>query len=74
MRINKQQLERLMELPDDALWREIVAIGGAHGFKLPEKTPTHDELMKLRSIANGKKINLSDAMKLLNEYRRGGGV
>ncbi len=74
MRINKQQLDRLVALPDDELWQQIVALGNSHGFKLPEKTPPHEELMKLRGIVNGGKISLSDAARILNEYRKGGGV
>jgi hypothetical protein len=43
----------------------------SYGFKLPEKTPAHSELEKLRSAVNGTKLNLSDALKLLNNYRKG---
>lgn len=74
MRINKQQLERLTALSDEKLWREIVALGKNFGATLPEKTPPHEELMKLRSIISGGKISLSDAAKILNEYKKGGGV
>ncbi|MBO5907763.1 MAG: hypothetical protein J6Q85_06410 [Clostridia bacterium] len=74
MRINKQQLEKLVALPDEELWKQIVAFGKGYGVTMPEKAPSHDELTKLRGIISGGKISLTDAAKILNQYRKGGGV
>lgn len=73
MKFNKEQLDALIALPDDALWAEIVRMARGYGFKLPEKTPEHSELEKLRDTARGAKVNVSDALKLLNNYRKQGG-
>lgn len=71
MRINKEELSRIAALEDDELWKTVVKMADSYGFKLPEKTPAHSELEKLRSAVNGTKLNLSDALKLLNNYRKG---
>ena len=71
MRINKEQLENLARLPDDQLWAEIVKVGRAHGFSLPEKTPSHSDLERLRGAVTGAKLNLSEAMRVLNSYKKG---
>lgn len=70
MKIDKSRLEALAALPDDALWQEVLKMAGSYGYNLPKSTPPHEELEKLRSLVRGTKINLSDAMKLLNDYKR----
>ena len=72
MKIDKEKLKALAELPDDELWAKIKTIAASHGFKLPENTPPHTELQKVRDAVGGKdKINLSGALKIINNYRRG---
>lgn len=69
MRFDKEKLEAMLALPDEELWKTVVAIGKAHGFTLPEKSPPHDELDKLRKIAkDGSKMNVGAAMKILSRY------
>ena len=70
MRFDKDKLNEMIALPDDELWRQVVEIGKTHGFTLPEKTPQHAELEKLRAIArDGSKMNVGMAMKMLMKYR-----
>ena len=72
MRLDKDKLNELVTLPDDELWKRVIEIGRSHGIPLPDKTPTHDELEKLRSIArDGSRLNVAAAMKLLGKYRSG---
>ena len=73
MRINKEDLARLSALPDDQLWAEVQKVGKAHGFNLPQKQPSHQDMERLRGIVNGSRINMSEAIRILNEYRRAGG-
>lgn len=69
MRFDKEKLNELINLPDDELWRTVVAIGRTHGFALPEKTPAHEDLEKLRKIAkDGSRMNVGAAMKILSKY------
>ncbi len=71
MKLDREKLTQLASLPDDELWRTVVEIGKTHGFLLPERTPPHDELEKLRGIvADGAKMNMASAIKLLNRYRK----
>ena len=72
MKFNKEQLDALIALPDDALWAEIVKKAKGYGFTLPEKTPNHTELEKLRNTVNGTKINTAEALRLINDYRKKG--
>ncbi len=71
MKFSREELEALAALPDDKLWAEIQKIAKSYGFALPEKTPTHEELEKLRKIALGSKISTPEAMMLINKYRKG---
>ena len=71
MRFDKEKLNALIGLPDDELWRTVVTIGKTHGFTLPQKTPPHDELEKLRKIArDGSKMNVGAAMRILSKYAK----
>ena len=72
MKIDKEKLAALVALPDDELWQQIRAIAESHGFKLPEKTPSHTEMEKMRSaVNNGARLNLAEAVRVINNYRRG---
>ena len=71
MRIDKAQLEAIAALPDEKLWATVVSMAKSYGFTLPEKTPPHEELEKLRGAVNSEKINVSEALRLLNNYRKG---
>ena len=70
MKFDKDKLNELVALPDDELWKKVMEIGRSHGITLPEKTPQHSELEKLRSIArDGSRMNVGLAMKMLNKYK-----
>ena len=71
MKFNKEQLDALVALPDDALWKEIVNMAKKFGYTLPEATPSHSELEKLRSAVNGSKINVAEALKVLKSCQSG---
>lgn len=71
MKLDRDKLENMIALPDDELWQAVVNIGKTHGFTLPDKTPAHEELEKLRSIArDGSKMSLVGALRILNKYRK----
>lgn len=72
MKIDKEKLDALIAMPDDKLWAEIRSIALSHGIKLPEKTPAHSEMEKMRAAANsGARLNLAQAVRLINDYRKG---
>lgn len=72
MRLDKDIMERLLKQDDESLWKSIVSIAKSKGVTLPQKTPTPEEMKKLRGVlANPDKIDMVQAMKLLNHYRKG---
>ena len=70
MRIDKEKLAALAALPDDKLWAEVVRIADSFGYTLPKETPSHADLEKLRGAATSEKINISEAMRLANQYKK----
>lgn len=72
MKLNKEQLDKIAALSDEELWGEVRGIASKHGFTLPERTPGKSEMQKLRgAISGGAKLNLAEAVRILNEYKRG---
>ena len=70
MKINREKILELAAKPDAELWCEIVKIAGAHGIRLPDKSPSHEELEALRAAVTGAKINVGDALRLIDAYRK----
>ncbi len=71
MKFSHEEIEALAALPDDQLWAKVQSIAKTYGLTLPEKTPSHAELEKLRQIALGGKISMPEAMYLINKYKKG---
>lgn len=70
MRFDKAKLEALAALPDDKLWAEVVRIADGFGYSLPKQTPPHTELEKMRNAVRSDKINVADALRVVNQYKR----
>ena len=70
MRFDREKLEALASMPDEKLWAEVVRIADSFGYSLPRETPPHSELEKMRSAARAEKINVADALRLVNQYKR----
>lgn len=71
LKINKEMLSELSSMPDDALWQKIREIASSYGIALGEVAPSHSELEQVRSMCRGDaKLNMSQAVKLLNDYKR----
>ncbi len=73
MKINKEKAERITRLPDEEMWCEILKLAKAYGLSLPERTPSHSDLEKIRAIASSGKVNMGDAMKMVNDLKRSAG-
>ena len=71
MRLDKEKLVALASLPDDKLWAEVVRIAAGFGYTLPKEAPPHSELEKMRDAVRADKINVADAMRLVNRYKKG---
>ncbi len=71
MKINKEELKQLAEKNDSELWGEIQKIAGSHGYKLPESSPGHENLEKIRRALSGaEKMNLADAARIINSCKK----
>ena len=71
MKINKEQMKKLCEKSDEELWSEIQAMAKSHGYTLPSAVPKHEDIEKIRRALSGvEKINLSDAVRIMNSYRK----
>ena len=69
MKINKEKIEALCAMPDEELWREVQKIARGYGFKLPDRVPSKEDMQKMRNAVSGTKINLGDALKIINSYK-----
>ena len=70
MRFDKAKLEKLAAMPDDQLWAEVTRIANSFGYSLPKQTPSHADLEKMRVAVRSDKINVSEALKLVNQYKK----
>jgi hypothetical protein len=71
MRFDRTKIEALAALPDDQLWSEVVKIADSFGYSLPKQTPPHSELEKMRNAVKTEKINVSEALRIVNQYKKG---
>lgn len=74
MRLNKEELRALAALGDRDLWAAVKNIAQRYGIKLPDASPSHADLDRLRALlAAPEKIKMSEAIRLVNEYKKKGG-
>ena len=71
MKLNKSITDRLKNLTDDELWAEIRKMAAGYGLALPDRTPSASDLAKVRNALNIGEVNMTDAMRIVNEYKRG---
>ena len=70
MKINKEELRRMADLPDDAMWHGICTVAKNNGYNLTATQPSHKELEKIREILRGEvKIGMLEAMRMINTYK-----
>ncbi len=77
MTFDTEKLKAYAALPDDKLWAEIVSLAQNRGIRLPGNVPDHTDMERIRSVLCGnEKMHLSDAARLVNEYKKkyGGGT
>ena len=73
MKIDKEKLAAFAALPDDRLWTEIVNLASSHGIKLSSAMPPPEEMKRLRgAILGGAKLNMSEAVRIVNQYSKRG--
>lgn len=71
MKLDPQQMRALASLSDVELWEKVVSIGESHGFTVPKQPPSPEDMRRLRQVLTaGETIRLTDAVRLVNEYRK----
>ena len=71
MRFDKEKIERLAGLPDKELWAEIRVMLSRHGIHLPDKMPSHEDMVRLReAFTLGEGISPMEAARFIGEYKR----
>ena len=70
MRIDKDKLKAMAALSDAELWSQIKAVAAQHGLSLPDKSPSHADLEKVRAAMMGDKINVGGALRVIDKYRK----
>ena len=72
MKIDKEKLSALAALPDEELWATLTAIAKKNGINMPTRSPSHEELEKLRkAIENPDKLNALNALRIIGKYKKG---
>ena len=74
MKFNSESMRAYAELDDRALWRELLKMAEGYGYKLKGDLPPRELLDRVRRIMRGEeKISLGEGMRILREYKDGGG-
>ena len=72
MKIDKEKLKAMSRLSDAELWATIRAVAEAHGIRTPEQAPSCDDMRKIKSaLSEADKLNLSEALKIIDNHRKG---
>ncbi len=73
MKINTERLSKFAELDDASLWSAMLGVAEAHGQKINAPMPSHSDMDRIRRILRGEeKIGMTEAMRILNSYKKGG--
>lgn len=71
MKLDRKTMAELAAADDDALWKTICGIAGEKGFRLPEATPPHATMNRLRATLSGNgTLSLGEAVKVLAAYKK----
>lgn len=74
MKFDANALHALTAKNDRELWAAIRMIAAKNGLSLAEEAPPPSEMERLRGILSGaEKLSPSDAMKIVNDFKKKGG-
>ena len=66
MKLDRETLNKLTEADDAALWETVRGIALAKGFRLPEATPPHETMERLRGTLSGNgTLSLGEAVRVI---------
>ena len=71
MKLDRETIRKLTTADDASLWRTVREIAGEKGFRLPEATPPHETMERLRGTLSGNgALSLGDAVRVIAEYKK----
>ena len=71
MKPDRELIEKLKDADDAALWATVRGIALEKGFRLPEATPPHETMERLRGTLSGNgTLSLGEAARVIAQYRK----
>lgn len=71
MKLDRETIQKLAASDDAALWQTVRGIAGKKGIRLPEATPPHATMERLRSTLSGNgTLSLGEAVRVIAEYKK----
>ena len=71
MKLDRETIRKLTTADDASLWRTVREIAGEKGFRLPEATPPHETMERLRGTLSGNgTLSLGEAVRVIAEYKK----
>ncbi len=67
-------LRSILALPDEQLWQTIQMIATSSGVRLEGGAPPKSELARLRSMLTSGTPDVNEAMRIIERYKKTGGV
>ena len=71
MKLDQEKLKRLSSLSDAELMTEIRKMAEAKGLKLPQASPSHEDLERLRALLSAEGgFGMMDAMRYYAAFKK----
>ena len=71
MKLDRETIGILATSDDATLGKTVREIAGAKGFRLPEATPPHETMERLRGTLSGNgTLSLGEAVRVIAEYKK----
>lgn len=71
MKLDRETITKLTEANDETLWETVRGIALAKGFRLPEATPPHETMERLRCTLSGNgTLSLGEAVRVIAAYKK----
>ena len=71
MKLDRETIEKLKRADDATLWQTVRGVALEKGFRLPEATPPHETMERLRGTLSGNgTLSLGEAARVIASYRK----
>ena len=71
MKLDQEKLKQLSSLSDEELMTEIRKMAEAKGLRLPQASPSHEDLSRLRALLTAEGgFGMLDAMRYYSAFKK----